>query len=58
MSVSKKDLGSMHVLLNLQNGTKDEIITSVSNKMLEIIRDSASDIADLIDNDDNIEIMD
>ena len=58
MSVSKKDLRSICVLLNLPKGTKDEMIAFVSNEMLDIIRDSASDIADLVENDDNVEIID
>ena len=35
-----------------------KMVASVLDEMLDIIRDSASDIADLIDNDDNIEIID
>ena len=57
MSVSKRDLGDLCASLNLPKGTKDEMIESVSNDMLDIMRDSTSDIVELIDNEDNIEMF-
>ena len=56
MSISKRDLGDLCVSLNLPKGTKDEMIESVSNDMLDIMRDSTSDIVELIENEDNIEM--
>lgn len=43
--------------LNLPKGLKDEMIESVSNDMFDIMRDSTSDIVELIDDEDNIEIF-
>ena len=35
-----------------------KLMASASEKMLDVIRDSASDIVDLIENDVNVEIID
>ena len=57
MSISKRDLGSMCMSLNLPKETKDEMIASVSDIMLDIVRDSTSYIIELIENDDNIKTI-
>ena len=57
MSVSKRELCNLCASLNLPKGTKDEMIESVSHDMLDIMRDSTSDIVELIDNEDDIEMI-
>ena len=57
MSISKRDLGNLYTSLNVSKGSKDEMIVSISDVMLDIIRDLTSDIVELIDSDDNIKII-
>ena len=45
------------MLLNVPKGLKDEMIISISDVMLDIMRDSRSDIIELIDSNNNIEII-
>ena len=57
MSVSKRDLRNLSISLNVPKESKDEMIVSISDVMLDIMRYSTSDIVELIDSDDNIEII-
>ena len=57
MTLIKPKLIGLCMLLNLPLGSKDDMIASVSDVMLDIVTDTAYDMVEVIDNSNNVETI-